>query len=141
MNPCRSKRSTGWSGVERLRRRDTGRNSSNGCKLQEWTQLICVYKKTNFKYMTIALTFVIFTLAFAAAAEYAWWGPQRRIRMEVEQRLRGLRVGAGRRSMSLLRQQQMSGASFFSRLKLMKRLQATIDQARLSYRAGNIVAF
>src|SRR5262249_9636146 len=58
------------------------------------------------------IIFLVFTGAFAAAAEYAWWGPQRRMRMEVEQRLRGLRVESGRRSFSLLRQQQLSGASF-----------------------------
>ena len=91
--------------------------------------------------MITVITFLIFTAAFAAAAEYAWWGPQRRIRMEVEQRLRGLRVESGRRPLSLLRQQQMSKVSFLSRLELMKRLQAEIDQARLSYRAGNVLAF
>jgi tight adherence protein B len=87
------------------------------------------------------LTLLIFTLAFAGAAEYAWWGPQRRIRMEVDQRLRGLRVEGGRRSQSLLRQQQLGSASFLSRFELMKGLQATIDQARLPYRAGNVVMF
>jgi tight adherence protein B len=90
--------------------------------------------------MIIVIIFLIFTAAFAAAAEYAWWGPQRRVRLEVEQRLRGLRVDSGRRSLSLLRQQQMSGASFLSRFELMKGLQETIDQARLPYRAGNVVA-
>jgi len=89
--------------------------------------------------MTPIIIFVIFTAAFAAAAEYAWWGPQRRMRTEIEQRLRGLRVETGRRSLSLLRQQQMSGVSFLSRFELMKRLQDMIDQARLPYRAGNIV--
>lgn len=89
--------------------------------------------------MTIIITFFIFTAAFAAAAEYAWWGPQRRVRMEVEQRLRGLRVESGRRSLSLLRQQQIGGVSFLSRLQLMKSLQAIIDQARLPYRAGNVL--
>ncbi len=91
--------------------------------------------------MTPILIFVIFTLSFAAAAEYAWWGPQRRMRMEVEQRLRGLRVDGGRRSPSLLRQQQIGTVSFLSRLELMKGLQATIDQARLPYRAGNLLTF
>src|SRR5262247_3754598 len=85
------------------------------------------------------LTLIIFTAAFAAAAEYAWWGPQRRMRLEVEQRLRGLRVEGGRRPLSLLRQQQVTGASVFARFELMKRLQAEIDQARLPYRAGNVV--
>ena len=89
--------------------------------------------------MTTIITLFIFTAAFAAAAEYAWWGPQRRIRMEVEQRLRGLRVESGRRSLSLLRQQQIGGSSFLSKLQLMKGLQATIDQARLPHRAGNVL--
>jgi tight adherence protein B len=89
--------------------------------------------------MITILTFLLFSAAFAGAAEYAWWGPERRARMEVEQRLRGLRVGTGSRPLSLLRQQQMSRVSFLSRLELMKRLQTTIDQARLSYRAGNVL--
>jgi tight adherence protein B len=90
--------------------------------------------------MITIITFLIFTAAFAAAAEYAWWGPRRRTRMAVEQRLRGLRVEGGRRPLSLLRQQQLSRVSFLSRLELMKKLQAEIDQGRLSYRAGNVVA-
>ena len=89
--------------------------------------------------MNILITLFIFTAAFAAAAEFAWWGPQRRVRMEIDQRLRGLRIESGRRSLSLLRQQQLSGASFLSHLEVMKRLQATIDQARLPYRAGNVL--
>ncbi len=91
--------------------------------------------------MISLITFFIFTAAFAAAAEYSWWGPQRRMRMEVEQRLRGLRIQTGRRSLSLLRQQQTSGVPLLGRLQLMKTLQATIDQARLNYRAGNVVLF
>ncbi len=90
--------------------------------------------------MNALVTLIIFTAAFAAAAEFAWWGPRRRVRTEIDQRLRGLRVESGRRSMSLLRQQQLTGGSFLSRLELMKRLQATIDQARLPYRAGNVMA-
>src|SRR5262245_42146518 len=74
--------------------------------------------------MIAILTLFIFTVAFAAAAEYAWWGPQRRTRTEVEQRLRGLRIESGSRSLSLLRQQRGSRASFLSRLQLMKGLQA-----------------
>jgi tight adherence protein B len=91
--------------------------------------------------MTALVTFFIFTAAFAAAAEYAWWGPQRRVRMEIEQRLRGLRVDRGGRSPSLLRQQQLSGVSFISRLGMMQGLQAMIDQARLPYRAGSVITF
>jgi tight adherence protein B len=93
--------------------------------------------------MTALLTFLIFTGAFAAAAEYAVWGPQRRTRLEIEQRLRGLRVEGGRRPSSLLRQQELSGVSalhgLYARLGVMKVLQDTIDQAQLPYRAGNIL--
>ena len=89
--------------------------------------------------MSFFVTFLIFTAAFAAAAEYALWAPKRRLRMDIEQRLRGLRVDGGRRSMSLLRQQQTASISFISRLQLMKGLQAMIDQARLPYRAGNVL--
>ncbi len=87
------------------------------------------------------ITIFIFTLAFTAAAEVAWWGPQRRVRLEIEQRLRGLRVESGRRPASLLRQQRATGVSFLSRLELMKWLQDLIDQARLTYRAGNVMTF
>ena len=88
-------------------------------------------------------TFLIFTIAFLAAAEYAIWGPLRRSRHSVEKRLRGLRVPAGREPRSLLREQQLSGVSFlhqvYSRLGVMRRLQALTDQAQLPYRAGNLV--
>jgi tight adherence protein B len=91
--------------------------------------------------MITFITLVIFTGAFAAAAEYVWWAPQRRTRQEIEQRLRGLRVEGGRRPASLLRQQHLGGASLLARLEMMKALQAWIEQARLPYRAGNVVLF
>src|SRR4051794_35516789 len=90
--------------------------------------------------MITVITLLIFTAAFAGAAEYVWWGPQRRVRSEIEQRLRGLRVEGGRRPAALLRQQQFGGTSFLSRFELMKQLQDTIDQAKLPYRAGNVSA-
>ena len=89
--------------------------------------------------MSLIVTLLIFTICFALAAEFAWWGPQRRSRMEIEQRLRGLRVDGGRRRGALLRQQALRGAGFLHRLEMMQRLQATIDQAKLPYRAGNVV--
>jgi tight adherence protein B len=61
--------------------------------------------------------------------------------MEIEQRLRGLRVDGGRRPAALLRQQTLSGAGFLHRLEMMKRLQGIIDQGRLPYRAGNVMTF
>ncbi len=89
-------------------------------------------------------TLFIFTATFVAAAEYGWWGPQRRLHSTVERRLRGLRVeSGGHRPRSLLREQQLSGVSIihnvYARLAVMKGLQAVIDQARLPYRAGNVV--
>ena len=87
--------------------------------------------------MITLITVLIFTLAFAAAAEFAWWGPQRRIRSEIDNRLRGLRVASGPRTGSLLRQQQIG----VSHLELIKRLQDMIDQAHLTYRAGNVLTF
>ena len=89
--------------------------------------------------MITLITLLIFTTAFACAAEYAWWGPQRRIRLEIEQRLRGLRVEGGHRPGALLRQAKSGSVSFLLRLEVMKRLQAMIDQARLPYRAGNVM--
>jgi tight adherence protein B len=89
--------------------------------------------------MITILTLFIFTAAFAAAAEYAWWSPQRRARQEIEQRLRGLRVETGRQPASLLRQQNLGAIGFVSRLEVMKWLQASIDQAKLPYRAGNVI--
>ncbi|MBI4471419.1 MAG: type II secretion system F family protein [Acidobacteria bacterium] len=90
--------------------------------------------------MTI-VTLLIFTAAFAAAAELAWWGPRRRIRLEIDQRLRGLRLEKGRRPGSLLREQKLTGVSFLGRLEMMKRVQDMIDQARLPYRASNVLVF
>jgi tight adherence protein B len=95
--------------------------------------------------MTTISTLLIFTGAFLAAAECAVWGPQRRLRRSVEQRLRGLRIEAGRQPRALLREQQLSGVSMihkiYARLEVMKRLQSMIDQAQLPYRAGNVVTF
>jgi tight adherence protein B len=91
--------------------------------------------------MITILTLLIFTGAFAAAAEYACWAPQRRAKQEIEQRLRGLRVETGRQPAALLRQQNLGGIGFISRLELLKWLQASIDQGKLPYRAGNIILF
>lgn len=87
------------------------------------------------------LTLLIFTGATAIAAEIAWWGPQRRARQEIEQRLRGLRVETGRKQGSLLRQQNLGGVGFISRLEVLKWLQDSIDQGKLQYRAGNVILF
>src|SRR6058998_1149507 len=68
--------------------------------------------------MITLITLLIFTAAFAGAAEYAWWSPARRTRQEIEHRLRGLRVEAGRRPDSLLRQQYSSSGTFLSKLEI-----------------------
>src|SRR5579885_2248005 len=91
--------------------------------------------------MITILTLFIFTGAFVAAAEYSWWAPQRRARQEIEQRLRGLRVETGRQPASLLRQQSFGGFNSLPRFDVMKSIQASIDQAKLPYRAGNVLLF
>jgi tight adherence protein B len=48
-------------------------------------------------------------------------------------------VETGRRPASLLRQQNLGAIGFLSRLEVMKWLQASIDQAKLPYRAGNVI--
>src|SRR2546423_9024995 len=87
--------------------------------------------------MTTFLTILIFTLATAAAAEISIWGPERRARQEIGNRLRRLRISSGPRTGSLLRQQQFGA----QRLEITKTFQAMIDQARLPYRAGNVITF
>jgi hypothetical protein len=71
--------------------------------------------------MNMIITFIIFTAAFAAAAEYAWWGPRRRLRLEIDQRLRGLLVESGRRPGSPLASAAIERGSFIARLEVMKR--------------------
>jgi tight adherence protein B len=90
------------------------------------------------------LTLLIFTSCFLAAAEIAVWGPRRRALRLMDNRLRGLRPSSGRRPRSLLRKQgrTISGVhDLYGRLEVMARLQAVIDQAKLPYRAGNVVTF
>jgi tight adherence protein B len=93
--------------------------------------------------MLTIITLLIFSGAFLAAAEYAWWGPERRMQRSVERRLSGLRVATGTRRGSLLREQELGGDSFIQRiyslLEITKGMQAVIDQAKLPYRAGNVV--
>src|SRR5438045_7681914 len=95
--------------------------------------------------MITIFTLFIFTATTLAAAKYAWWGPHRRLQRAVERRLKGLRVenAAGPRPRSILREQQLSNVSLFHhlyvKLEIMRRLQAIIDQAKLPYRAGNVV--
>jgi tight adherence protein B len=94
--------------------------------------------------MTTILTFLIFTGAFWAAAEFAVWGPRRRRIRLMDNRLRGLRGATGKRPRALLRTQGggMTGVhELYGRIEIMTRLQAIIDQGKLPYRAGNVVTF
>src|SRR5689334_17422781 len=94
--------------------------------------------------MNAIFTFLIFTGAFLTAAEVSIWGPRRRMTRLMEGRLQGLRSTGGRRPRSLLRQHDAGGASIhelYGRLAIMTRLQAIIDQAKLQYRAANVVTF
>lgn len=93
--------------------------------------------------MITILTFLIFTGAFWVAAEISVWGPRRRMVRLMDTRLRGLRPQGGRRPRALLRQSGggMTGVhDLYGRLEIMTRMQAIIDQAKLPYRAGNVVS-
>src|SRR5438876_4108449 len=91
--------------------------------------------------MITLIILLIFTAAFAGAAEYAWWSPERRTRQEIEHRLRGLRVEGGGGRVFLLRRHYSSRGTFFSKLGFMSCCQDSIDKARLRYRAGNVFLF
>ena len=85
--------------------------------------------------MTTFLTILIFTLATAAAAEISIWGPEAARSPGDRQSPPRSAVSAGPRTGSLLRQQPLGA----HRLEITKTLQAMIDQARLPYRAGNVL--
>jgi len=67
--------------------------------------------------MTTIVTSLDLYRAFAAAGRVRHGGPQRRIRMEIDQRLRGLRGKAAAGRSRYWRQQQLTGISFISRLE------------------------
>ena len=91
------------------------------------------------------LIFFIFTAATLLACHYAWWGPEQRAAEAAERRLRGLRVEhAQRRAGPLLRERSLSSVGFlheiYSRLAIMRQLQAMLEQAALPYRAGALLS-
>jgi tight adherence protein B len=97
--------------------------------------------------MFLFIVFLIFTGALAAAGYYAWSIPRQHAEDMLAARLRELRVAGGgqsRTSGDLVRQErrgQLAGlGDFVSWLGVLRRLQDSIDQADLKYRAAEVFA-
>jgi tight adherence protein B len=97
--------------------------------------------------MFLFIVFLIFTGALAVAGYYAWSIPRQQEQDLLAGRLRELRVAGGgqaRGASDLVRQErrgQLAGlGDFVSWLGVMRRLQDSIDQANLKYRAAEVVA-
>ena len=93
------------------------------------------------------VVFLIFTGAMAVAGYYAWSVPQRQAEDLLAARLRELRVtggGPARTASDLVRQERRgqlaSLGDFVSWLGVLRRLQDSIDQANLKYRAAEVFA-
>ncbi len=94
---------------------------------------------------SIFLIFLFFTGAAAIACEYAVWGPERRAAEAAERRLRGLRAErVQRKAGPLLRERSLSSVGFldqiYSQLRVMRQLQAMLEQAALPYKAGAVLS-
>jgi tight adherence protein B len=93
------------------------------------------------------VAFLIFSGAFLIAAHYAWTVPQRNEANLMAARLRELRLRSGARQRQggdLMRREQQGTFAFLSNfvswLGVLRRLQETIDQANLKYRAVDVAA-
>ena len=96
--------------------------------------------------MFLFLAFLIFTGALAAAGYYAWRIPQQHSQEILAGRLRELRLaGVSRTRVGDLVRRQRRGAfaplgDFVGWIGLLRRLQLSIDQANLKYRAADVFA-
>jgi tight adherence protein B len=98
--------------------------------------------------MFVFVAFLIFSGAMFGAAYYAFTVPQQEDREVLVGRLRELRAhsaGRQRTAPDLVRREQRGSFAFFgdvvSWFGVLRRLQRTIDQANLKYRAQDVVAF
>jgi tight adherence protein B len=94
---------------------------------------------------TLAPILVIFSVATAAACYYAWWRPEQQAREAAQRRLRGLRAErVQRRAGPLLKERSLSSIGFldelYKRTRIIRQLQAMLEQADLPYRAGAVLA-
>ena len=97
--------------------------------------------------MMLFIAFVIFSAALFGAAYYVWSVPQQEQNQVLLSRLRELRARGGVRSRSapdLIRREHRGTLAalgdFFEWLGIIRRLQDTIDQANLRYRASEVVS-
>jgi tight adherence protein B len=95
--------------------------------------------------MFFLAAFLIFSVAMLGAGYYVWSVPEQEAARDLSHRLRGLRASAGGRNRaapSLLRREHRGTFAFLGDLVawvgVFRRLQDTIDQANLRYRAADI---
>src|SRR5713226_8094286 len=95
----------------------------------------------------LLVAFLIFSGALLAAAYYVFSVPQQHAQQVLAGRLRELRARTGGRSKAapdLLRREQRGPLAFLGDfvgwVRLLRRLQESIDQANLKYRAAEVVA-
>src|SRR2546423_12406626 len=88
--------------------------------------------------------FVLFSVALYAAGYYLWSVPQQAAEEELSNRLRGVRTSMRSRAKSpeLLRREHRGSFAFLGDLVtwvgVLRRLQVTIEQANLKYRAADV---
>jgi tight adherence protein B len=98
--------------------------------------------------MFFFVAFLIFTGAFLGAGYLAWVQPRQQVADALGARLRELRLRSGQRTQrtsgDLVRRTEKGAfeflGDFFTWLGLLRRLQATIDQANLPYNATSVFA-
>ncbi len=95
----------------------------------------------------LIVAFLIFAVAFFIAGHYVWAVPQRQEASAVAARLRELRMRSASRARTggdLMRREEKGTFSFLSDfvnwLGILRRLQQTIEQANLKYRAVDVAA-
>lgn len=91
------------------------------------------------------LIFLIFTAATYVACYLAFWGPEKKAAEDRARRFRGLRAErVQQEAVSLLKQRSLSSVGFldqiYSRLRLMRQLQKTLEQAALPWAAGAVLS-
>jgi tight adherence protein B len=95
--------------------------------------------------MFLLVTFIIFSVALFAAGYYIWTVPEQEAAQAVSGRLRELRAhmrGHGRAQSELVRREGRATFAFLGEMVkwigVLRRLQTTIDQANLKYRAADV---
>src|SRR5579863_7934386 len=98
--------------------------------------------------MFVLVAMVIFSVAMYIAAYYVWTVPQREAERLLAGRMRGLRAsmrGHQKSAPELVRREHRGSFAFLGDLVtwvgILRRLQETIEQANLKYRAADVFGF